>query len=476
MTYELIPIPLVVQPTNRNTSASKDAKVLNCIVETMADKSRHVMQRPGIQFGVDLQITPGSNFGGVTFFKTKSYIIFDAVFYIYDSTLTLVNQHNIEAPVGEIYTMGSYRTTSGNNETLLVKSNKVYRYFDTPSSTMVDVTAAVTTAGAVAPFKPGVVVLDGAGYILDANDRIYGTNTGGLSTWNALNFIGVTGDNDAGVALSQQLNYVVAFKDTSIEFYYNAGNPTGTPLARNDSAKNSTVGCGSARSIYNYGGTLIWQYKTNTGGKGFAIMENLQVKVISTPSVERMLVDSDKCISFGFTSNGHTYYCAYIPSRNVTMVYDINESEWYEWTYADGHMPFLGTVLYQSSQYLIHESNGKTYNTSIEATGDEIVEDVFTVIVSDIVTSRYDRNTVVMKQCARIELVSDVIPTGVIRVRYSDDDYVTWSDWYDVPLLDYVNFITRLGSFRRRAFWLRFSGTTPFRLTHMNIGIQMGSA
>lgn len=206
------------------------------------------------------------------------------------------------------------------------------------------------------------------------------------------------------------------------------------------------------------------------------MMENLQVKVISTPSVERMLTDTDKCISFGFTSNGHTYYCAYIPSRNVTMVYDINESEWYEWTYADGHMPFLGTVLYQSSQYLIHESNGKTYNTSIEATGDEIVEDVFTPIVSDIVTSRYDRNTVVMKQCARLEIVSDVVPTGTIKVRYSDDDYVTWSDWHDVPLVDYVNFITRLGSFRRRAFWFRFSGTVPFRLTHMNLGIQMGSS
>ena len=476
MTYELVPVSLVVQPTNRNNSSSKDSKVVNCVVETMDDKSRHVLQRPGIKFGVDLQITPGSDFGGVTFFKTKSYVIFGGIFFIYDSTLTLVTQHLIDPPIGEIYWMGSYRTTAGVNQTLVVKSNKVYLYFDSPSSTLIDLTTTVTTAGAVLPLKPGVVVLDAVAYILDANDRLYNTNVGNLGGWNALNFIGVTGDNDAGVAISQQLNYLVVFKDTSIEFYYNASNPTGSPLARNDSAKNSTVGCGSARSIYNYGGTLIWQYKTNTGGKGFAMMENLQVRIISTAAIERLLVDSDRCISFGFTSNGHTYYCAYIPSKNIPMVYDIGEGEWYEWSYAGGRMPFLGTVLYGSSQYLIHESNGKTYELTFDTTGDEIVEDVFTAITSDIITPRYDKNTVVKKTLSRLEIVSDIVPSGTLQVRYSDDDYATWSVWLDIPITDYANFITKLGSFKRRAFHFRFVGSVPCRFTHMNLGLQMGSA
>ncbi len=60
-----------------------------------------------------------------------------------------------------------------------------------------------------------------------------------------------------------------------------------------------------------------------------------------------------------------------------------------------------------------------------------------------------------------------------LTVKYSDDDYKTWSNGWIINLQDRA-YIKRLGSARRRAFKLEHEANTPFRMEALELVYSQG--
>lgn len=88
-------------------------------------------------------------------------------------------------------------------------------------------------------------------------------------------------------------------------------------------------------------------------------------------------------------------------------------------------------------------------------------------------SSNLDAQTADKKFFDEAMLISDK-QNGVAYIRYSDDDYDTWSTF--LPLNTNLNAtkVRRLGSAYRRAFELQHSEDTPFRAEALDILAEKG--
>jgi len=180
---------------------------------------------------------------------------------------------------------------------------------------------------------PGIVWLDATFYVMDSNATIYGSDLNDALTWNALNFITAQVEPGAGKCLAKTQNYVIAFKEWSTEFFYDAGNATGSPLSTVGNGFN-LIGCANGDSVANLDGMLFWVSQTRQKGRGVHMMEGLQEQQISTPDVERILNLSTLATiySFGVKIAGHTFYVLTLVDQNITLVFDLVSKTWSPWS------------------------------------------------------------------------------------------------------------------------------------------------
>jgi len=193
-------------------------------------------------------------------------------------------------------------------------------------------TGTITATGGRTTVR-GIVWLDGTFYVMDANATIYGSDLNAATTWSALNFITAEIEPGAGVALQKSQNYVIALKEWSTEFFYDAGNATGSPLSPVENGFN-LIGCASGDSVANVDGTVFWLSQTRQKGRGVYMMNGLEHIQISTPDVERILNLSTLATvySFGVKISGHTFYVLTLVDQNVTLVYDATTKLWATWS------------------------------------------------------------------------------------------------------------------------------------------------
>lgn len=390
---------------------------------------------------------------------------------------------------------------------------------------------------------PGVVWLDGTFYIMDATARIYGSDLNNPSAWNALNFITAIKEPGAGVAIAKSQNYVIAFKEWSTEFFFNAGNPTGSPLSPVDNGF-TLIGCASGQSVSEVDGTLFWISQTKQNGRGVHMMVGLESKEITTPSIQRILNrDSlSQVAAYGLRIGGAICYVLTLKNTGVTVVYNAQSGKWSEWTsltansaksctitrtgnvalvscpghgLSDGEpvliaganqgqyngrkqafvtsdaefsyfvegeptTPATGTitaVTYTPSYFkltkhvkalgrdlLLHESNGHIYTPKDLGGSDDAPIDF------DIRTGKFDGDTTQRKTCGRVEVVGNKVDSDAM-LRWSDDDYQSFSKYRRVDLSAEQSKLNRCGSFRRRAFELRHVADTTIQLSALEIDL-----
>ncbi len=191
----------------------------------------------------------------------------------------------------------------------------------------------VTDTDYPASTVPGVVYLDGTIYVMNSQGIIFGSDVADPTSWDALNFISANSEADRAVALARQLNYVVAFKETSTEFFYDAGNATGSPLGPVLNAL-LEIGCASAGSLAFSDNTIYFMANSRQKGRSIMKMEGYTPKYISNQYIDRILNadDLDEVYAFVVKSNGHFFYVLTLVTSAITLVYDETTSEWHTWT------------------------------------------------------------------------------------------------------------------------------------------------
>lgn len=439
------------------------------------------------------------------------------------------------------------------NQSSSAASTQYVMYKTTSKAYLINLTTGliteITDPDYPATTVPGIVFLDGYFFVMNSKGEIYNSALEDPTSWNPLNFITAEMEPDTGVAIAKHLNYIVAFGTTTTEFFYDAANALGSPLARVDNAF-MFYGCASGYSIVHMNNTLVWMCQTQQLGRQIAVMNGFAPQIISTPFVERILAADDLATVYAFNTkvNGHDFYVLTLKTSNITLAFDFVTRQWFQWTsmraqtaksvtsitlgtdgatatvvqaahgYADGdRITIAGAVpTAYNGNFNISYVDANTYTYQVTgtpaspATGtitalgytegyfrgvagsvsngvnliqDENTGDLYQVSMSNYDdttgyinfltrTTNFDAGSMSTKYPAVLEMIGDKEPNSHLLVRYSNDDYVTYSKYRKLDLSKKRSRLNRLGSFKRRTFDLRHTDATPLRLEQIEMEID----
>ena len=105
----------------------------------------------------------------------------------------------------------------------------------------------------------------------------------------------------------------------------------------------------------------------------------------------------------------------------------------------------------------------------------EYYTDTEGLIPVGIITPIFDAQSRREKQNGRMTFIADQIEGSKLQVRWSDDDYQTWSNWQTVDLSLADPILTQLGTFRKRAFHFQHKCNTFFRISAVEMQYDFGT-
>lgn len=217
---------------------------------------------------------------------------------------------------------------------LAVKSSSAAFTISVPGGIL----ASVTDVDYPATTVRGLVYLDGYFFVMDTDGNIWQSAAEDFTSWSALAYIAAEFEPDGGVALAKYENYVVAFGNYTTEFFYDAGNASGSVLSPVQNGVMS-VGCPNGDTVQTIESQIFFVAQTKSGGqapatgKFVAKLSGTSYEKLSTPDIDRLLdaddfADVDACT---FKVGGHSYYHLRLGTSNISLVFDVSQSQWYVW-------------------------------------------------------------------------------------------------------------------------------------------------
>ena len=334
------------------------------------------------------------------------------------------------------------------------------------------------------PFVSGAVFLDNYIFIGTTDNRIYNSNLGDPTTWQALSYLKFEQTADTLVGIVKHLNYLVAFGNNSTQFFYDAGTYPGSPLALAQSYT-SEIGCASGDSIVATSNTVLWIGKTKTYGKCVYAMDGVSATKVSTSNIDRHLEADDLSYvtAYCYKVSGHTLYILTLHNTQKTLVYDLDEKQWYTWTQyamASNTQPnpgtyyesyFRGTYYAEINNvpYVLDDDNAKLYYFSTN-----IYQDDGQSIYCRSVTDIKDNGSTKRKFYGRCEIVGDKVQGGVMQISHTGNDYASYSTPRSVNLNAPRSQVYLSGADRRRAWQFLCTSNVPLRLDAAEIDFRIG--
>lgn len=365
------------------------------------------------------------------------------------------------------------------------------------------------------------VSIDGYLFTLSyAESEVHNTDLEAPTSINALGFVSADAYADKAITLAKQNNHLVAFKEYSTEFFFDAAIAApASPLAKIPQ-RTMAIGCASAGSVAHTGKNIIWVSRNQNGGLAVHMMSGGIAQKVSTPFIDRVLaslesfVQGEKVESSYISIEGHDFYVLSVegfPGSNQaivgiatvgvavvgiggaqnnykrTLVYDISENLWSEWSSYDTstaqQASFFGTYAVSgphvsnsqdfTNTLLMEKSTGDIYEMSpppIGASYGITHKDGTRTITVKGVMNNADGETCNRKRCNSLDVLGDEINT-TLSIRHTDDDYQTWSTARTVSLLDRPRLLN-LGMFRKRAFEFTHADDTKLRLRSIELDVE----
>ncbi len=365
------------------------------------------------------------------------------------------------------------------------------RILTVDSSTQITMTANATSSGAGmtitkepiakiidADFPVGLttfarghfVTLDGYVFILTKDGKIYNSDLNSVTSWSATNFISTNMSTDNGVSLAKYKNYIIAFGEESMEVFYNAGNPTGSPLARYNEAYSNIgitwdgaaiLGLG-APPLTQYGDFICWQGGspvpvTLVQHSSIYLLNDLRPQKISTPYIDRAITGRPVSLDI-LKFEGLMYLHVAVGTRSSLVkswLYCFDTQMWME----SGFPYYLRFSPGGLHCVAINDTGGHTYVWGDYAADTILWRDVTsTSYTMTIQMDKWDAGTNKRKFLDRIDLLgSDIQSSGTTTLEISIDDYATWVTvgTFDNTVID--PYMVNCGS---------FVGAAAFRITH----------
>lgn len=336
----------------------------------------------------------------------------------------------------------------------------------------------------------GFAILNGRMYVGDrsANARLLNSAEGNPTSYLGTDYIEPYRSSDSIKAVLNHMDNVAVFGNSSLEFFYDNANPSGSPLRRREDVYYE-VGVYSTNSMDTLGGTIyfvggIASSAVSTRQKlGVYALNGFVLKKISTDAIDAVLADTATTETWGSClsaiQGGRPMYLLNkniaSSTGDVTFAYDIEKDFWYVWSYADqdafkivGQVSGSGVVstsnvlfLYDGTALIggtneLFQDNGTNYPFTIRTSADH-----------------YRANSR-RKFFNEFSVIGDYCTTGSWSVRFSDNDFSTYST---ARTLDATKFakLSAMGSAYRRAWECSITANTRARIEGFDLGdVQVG--
>lgn len=453
-------LPLLIDPENRAETADKDSRLVNGYIERMGQEEYQIYRRPGL--AQHSQPSGGAATGrGVFQWRGDLYAIFGNT--LYKAGVAVVGTVDT--------TNGVYRFDSCLGATpKLQLGNGVKAYNYDSGGGLVQ----ITDGDFPSAFCKGWAYLNGTTYVARSDSGgVQGSEINDPTDWDPLNIIIAQIEPDINIALNKQLVYAIVFKQWSVEVFYDAQNPAGSPLGRVEGAK-VDYGCASADSVQKLDSSIFWITANQSPLKQVAVMRATKSDIVSTPAVDRLLSawDYTTIYSWQLMINGHRFYVITSKLSNMTLAFDLDQKHWSQWTDTNGnYLPIVSSTYTPAGQAILqHESNGYLYTASPAQ-----YTDAGSLITVDIYAPNFDGGTRRGKQLNAMFFNADQVPGSTLYVRSNDYDYLAdkWSVFRPVDLSVERPSLTQEGTFMRRAYNLRHRADTWFRISSVDLQMDI---
>lgn len=344
---------------------------------------------------------------------------------------------------------------------------------------------------------------------------IYNSAIDDVTSWGALDYIITELNGGSSLGLELYKDHVVFFGTKNIQFFYNAGTATGSPLApRKDLVFNYGLAdpqVFGARSWWKSasGDTLAFVGQTDESKKFVAMFDGFSVRKISSPIIDALLTSYSYFTISGYAYAGKTYVHLSVGASangaSAGYYYDIEEDVWFRF---QSYLPavqnaFIADTVYNASvsdntvfltfATAISPSSGTGRLVRVEDRDDIHMDtdrsNVARAIYVTAVFPRWRGEPGVesrRKFLRKLNVISNTITspnsydnqvgaTSVLGVSYSDDDYQNFSTVRNIAMTAVLKQLTQLGQFRERAFKLTYSSTQMLLLEAIEGEYAVGS-
>ena len=508
---------------SRDGTLNKDSKVGNAIIEIEKKETTSVVKRPGL---LTYQ-TPPSSGAGLGIFAAGTHLLsivgttlydnnvsvgtvdgtdeYDFIYSVDGTQVFLKNENH-----GYVYVLASSTlidllgtittqsgtTTSGSPTVTLSASNSAIQvgqivsgtgvpsgtYVLTVFGTTLTLSQNATASGTVtltfttsypSSTVSGAVFVDGYYVVGTPQGLLYNSNVEDPTTWQAINYIGVVSDADPLIAIGRTINYIVTFGSHHIEFFYDAGTSPGSPFLP---YQNAVIQFGAAAedSLVQMDNTLIWMGTSKQKGYQVMALSGQTPQIISNQYIERILNNCNPSYAYAFSIkiSGHSLYVLTLRDLGYTLVYDFAQSGWTYWSTTENNVEgyFRGQFYtkFGTTDLLQHDSNGTIYKFDPNT-----YQDYGNPIQVLCRTPLVDFGTNDRKFFSQCQIIGDKVDSYAL-LRYTNNDYSSFSAWQNVNLNTSKSQVNRLGQGRRRAFDLLHTDNVPLRLEYFEVDVESG--
>lgn len=471
-TYQTKSIKLATELDSRSSAVTKDPQFLNVLFEKPNAETKlvNIVKRAGTEdYGPTL---PFATCRGLHYWEDQNRI-----FLANDNDILIINavDGSLIITLTNVFT-----TTTGDvGFTEFLYENNTVVIVATDGTTMLTIDAghAVITGSDpdMPQHLPQPIFMDGYIFVIKTGSAdIYNSDLNAPLSWTPGNFLVAEMFADTVIRLAKLNNYLVVFGSSSVEYYWDAGIATGSPLQRNDTPVKLV---GYLGGFAQNGNRIYFVGNTNTGLPEIFYLEDFKIEAIGTDPVRKYLesltADLTSTIGTVVSFLGHDFYVMNVATS--TYVYDITTQKWTRWSWK----VFTNFTIEQA----VSVRAGSSYTsliyinsmTKLVKFNSALYQDSGIGFPVEIITALQYFDTMNRKFMYRLSVVGDR-PTGTanISVSWTDDDYQTYTSARTVNLNQDIPSLWQLGRFRRRAFKLNTSGNFPLRLSSLEVDINLG--
>jgi hypothetical protein len=313
----------------------------------------------------------------------------------------------------------------------------------------------------------------------DTDSYVYNSDLNSISSWTPGNRIKKQIQQDFPIGQIRHGQTLLVFGTASVEGFYNAGNPTGSPLKRIPQISDfrigiSTGGEGSVSKARHYYASLsgLTYFVGREGGsvaaRGVYVFDGARFEKVSSVFVDKILVET------GFS---HIQAISYYGKNAIAIAIDEptastqrwlmffpEHKAWFEWTSTRFQPVGSGTYfvgLPNATARNLHFFAARNIDAISYANTWQDGSTAYTMQTQFKLPDRGPRR----KSMRWAGVLADkASSTSNLSVEFSDDDYATWTTARDIDLSTDDKRIVRCGAYKDRAVRLSHSANSDCRI------------